>query len=131
VRLKFPGISRARSRRDRGLTNHSTVVSRTAEKVEQLNDSSGKDARLCGISDANTTYKEMTEYGSNAFLKGTSLQMKVFLFSLSQCIKKSGVTEVALEDVSRAPAPQVRVATHPLIDRRTLCLSLSLSSTRS
>lgn len=43
----------------------------------------------------------MTEYGSNAFLKSTSLQMKVFLFSLSQCIKRSGVTEVALEDVSR------------------------------
>lgn len=74
--------------------------SRTVEKIEQFNESSGKPPKTCTISDASATYKEMTDYGSNAFLKGTSLQMRLFLLSLSHCVTKAGVGEAVLDDVS-------------------------------
>lgn len=46
----------------------------------------------------------MTDYGSNAFVKGASLMEKVFLLSLAQVVKRKGVVEVELDEVSpRAP----------------------------
>ena len=41
----------------------------------------------------------MTDYGSNAFVKGASLMEKVFLLSLAQVVKRRGVVEVELDEV--------------------------------
>lgn len=45
----------------------------------------------------------MTEYGASTFVQETSLQQKVFLLALSQCIKRAGLPEVPLGDVSCFP----------------------------
>lgn len=59
-----------------------------------------KEKELCSATDLNEMYKEMTNYGSAAFLEQTSMHQKILLLGLSQCIRRSGVPEVALIDVS-------------------------------
>ncbi|ORY37703.1 P-loop containing nucleoside triphosphate hydrolase protein, partial [Leucosporidium creatinivorum] len=73
----------------------STEHRRTVEKVSQL----PPPTRLCTISDASATYREMTDYGSNAFLKGLSLQEKVLMLSLGQVVRRRGVGEVEVDEV--------------------------------
>lgn len=51
------------------------------------------------MQDVSDTYKEMTNYGSNAFVKRAGLHQKVFLLALSQSIKRAGVPEVDVGDV--------------------------------
>lgn len=78
---------------------------RIVEKVDQENreakslDNKAK-KRLCGMKDVTETYREMTEYGPATFVKQASLQQKVLLLALSQCIKRAGIPEVPLGDVS-------------------------------
>lgn len=69
------------------------------EKKDQSNQEKGV-TELCTMADVAETYKEMTNYGSTAFVKQASLHHKIFLLALSQCIKRAGVPEVELESVS-------------------------------
>lgn len=57
--------------------------------------------------DINETYREMTEYGPTTFVKQASLQQKVLLLALSQCIKRAGIPEVPLGDVSTSSTLQL------------------------
>lgn len=41
----------------------------------------------------------MTNYGSNLFVKRASLMEKVFLLSLSSCVRRAGINEVEVGDV--------------------------------
>ncbi|KAI5477041.1 origin recognition complex subunit 1 [Pseudohyphozyma bogoriensis] len=74
------------------------IARRTVEKKDQSNLINGK-TELCSMVEVQETAKEMTNYGSNAFVQQASLHQKVFLLALSQCIKRAGVPEVDLETV--------------------------------
>lgn len=79
--------------------------SRTAEKVDQSNQEAiarGEDPRLCTMSDASSTHREMTDHGSNVFVKKASLHGKILLLALAQCIKRAGVSEVEADAVRLA-----------------------------
>lgn len=79
------------------------------EKKDQRNKQDNPDGEpeLCTMADVAQTYSEMTNYGSNLFVKRASLHQKIFLLGLSQCIKRAGVPEVSLETV-RPPFPPRR-----------------------
>lgn len=69
------------------------------EKVDQSNKENGTNAK-CEMQDVTTTYNEMTTYGPAVFIKETSVHQKILLLALSQCIKRAGLPEVPLGDVS-------------------------------
>jgi len=71
---------------------------RTVEKKEQSNALKGS-SDLCTMADVQETHKEMSNFGSNAFIREVSLHAKIFLLALSQCVKRAGVPEVELEKV--------------------------------
>ena len=75
------------------------------EKVDQANMASDDEPRTCTMADAAATYKEMTDHGSNVFVRQTSLHQKIVLLSLAQVIKRDGVPEVELQKVSLLPLP--------------------------
>lgn len=78
--------------------------SRTVEKIDQRNQENPREApKLCSMQDVSNTYKEMTNYGSNAFVKRAGLHQKIFLLALSQSIKRAGVPEVDVGDVRSFP----------------------------
>ncbi|KAK4048492.1 Origin recognition complex, subunit 1 [Microbotryomycetes sp. JL221] len=81
------------------------VTRRTIEKVDQINTMSKMTTttttttRGCTLMDAAQTYKEMSDFSSNSFLKATSLIEKILLLSLNQCLKRGGQPEVLIDDV--------------------------------
>ncbi|KAM0752896.1 origin recognition complex subunit 1 [Meredithblackwellia eburnea MCA 4105] len=68
------------------------------EKKDQANRESGK-IELCTMSDVHQTYTEMTNYGSNLFLKRLSFMEKFFLLGVVQCARRAGVPDVELDRV--------------------------------
>lgn len=72
---------------------------RTLEKVDQVN-ATLAEPRPCATKDAAEMYKEMSDYSANAFLRGASIVQKLLLLSLAQCVKRAGVPEVPVEEVS-------------------------------
>jgi hypothetical protein len=82
---------------------------RTVEKVDQKNkERDDGETAVCTIGDASATYREMTDHGSNVFVKKASLHQKILLLALAQCIKRAGVPEVELENVRLSPSPLPR-----------------------
>ncbi|KAK4049790.1 Origin recognition complex, subunit 1 [Microbotryomycetes sp. JL201] len=77
------------------------VARRTLEKVDQVNNANADPStkRICSVMDASQTYKEMSDFGANSFLQGTSLVERVLLLSVVQCTKRAGMPEVTVDDV--------------------------------
>lgn len=101
------------------------LLRRSIEKVNQLNsESPSNQQRKCSIQDVISTYKEMSDFGSTAFIKQLPLHSKIMLLALVQCIKKAGVPEVEFNTVCLSvlsstilPAKSVE-ADNPIYPRR-------------
>ncbi|KAM0790306.1 hypothetical protein ACM66B_005607 [Microbotryomycetes sp. NB124-2] len=75
------------------------VARRTLEKVDQLDLATDRPKRVCTVMDASQTYKEMSDFGANSFLKSTSLIQRILMLSVAQVSKRAGVSEVLVDDV--------------------------------
>lgn len=92
----------------RPLCAEADEVSRTVEKVDQINADrikDGEESRMCTIADVNTTYNEMTNYGSNFFIKRLGLHPKIMMLAIVQCTKRAGIPEVPTSEVHSRPHP--------------------------